>query len=100
VATQPSLLFGVGVCVLFVIVNNRAQYRCFARDCGIAVALAAIPLDLVSYVFHGFGIVCGCFLREVIGELKPYPTVETFSEVGVRRWPPVLMKRLTMPDRA
>jgi len=90
---RPWLLLGAGLCVLLVLVNNRAQYRCFARDCGLAVALAAIPLDILSYFFHGFGIVYGRLLREVLGEPTPHPTVEAFSEVGVRMWPPVPMKR-------
>jgi glycosyltransferase involved in cell wall biosynthesis len=90
---QPFLLFGAAVCVLLVVVNNGAQYRCFARDCGLRVALAAIPLDLLSYFFHGFGIAYGSVLRVMVGEPKPHPTVEAFSEVGVRTWPPVPMKR-------
>jgi glycosyltransferase involved in cell wall biosynthesis len=90
---RPWFLLGAGLCVLLVLVNNRAQYRCFARDCGFAVALAAIPLDLLSYLFHGFGIAYGRLLREMLGEPKPHPTVEAFSEVGVRMWPPVPMKR-------
>jgi hypothetical protein len=81
------------VCVLLVLLNNRSQYRCFARDCGLPVALAAIPFDFLSYIFHGFGIVYGRLLREMLGEPKPHPTVEAFSEVGVRMWPPVPMKR-------
>jgi glycosyltransferase involved in cell wall biosynthesis len=92
-AERPWLLLCAGACVLVVLVNNRAQYRCFARECGLAVALAAVPLDFLSYLFHGFGIAYGWLLREMIGEPKPHPTVEAFSEVGVRMWPPVPMKR-------
>ena len=90
---RPWLLLGAGACALLVVVNNRAQYRCFARDCGFGVALAAIPLDFLSYLFHGFGIAYGWLLREMLGEPKPRPNVEAFSEVGVRMWPPVPVKR-------
>ena len=88
-----SLLIGAGLCVLLVLVNNRAQYRFFAQKRGLAVALAAVPFDFLSYYSHGFGIAYGRLLREVIGEPKPHPTVEAFSEVGVRMWPPVPRKR-------
>jgi glycosyltransferase involved in cell wall biosynthesis len=92
-AQRPWLLLAAGVCVLLVLLNNRAQYRCFARDCGFAVALATVPLDFLSYFFHGFGIAYGWLLREMLGEPTPHPTVEAFAEVGVRMWPPVPMKR-------
>jgi len=87
------LLLGAGLCVLLVLVSNRAQYRFFARKRGLAVALVAIPYDFLSYFSHGFGIVYGWLLREMIGEPKPHPTIEAFSEVGVRMWPPVPRKR-------
>ena len=93
VLVERSLLLLAGVCVLLVLFNNRAQYRCFARDCGLPVVLAAVPLDLLSYLFHGFGIVYGKLLLEMLGEPRPHPNVEAFSEVGVRMWPPVPVKR-------
>jgi glycosyltransferase involved in cell wall biosynthesis len=86
-------LIGAGLCVLLVLVNNRAQYRFFARKRGLTVALAAVPFDFLSYFSHGVGITYGRLLREMIGEPKPHPTVEAFSEVGVRMWPPVPRKR-------
>jgi glycosyltransferase involved in cell wall biosynthesis len=92
-AQRLSLLIGASLCVLLVLVNNRAQYGFFARKRGLAVALAAVPFDFLSYFSHGFGIVYGRLLREMIGEPKPHPTVEAFSEVGVRMWPPVPRKR-------
>ena len=92
-AQRLSLLIGAGLCVLLVLVNNRAQYRFFTRKRGLMVALAAVPFDFLSYFSHGVGIAYGRLLREMIGEPKPHPTVEAFSEVGVRMWPPVPRKR-------
>ena len=92
-AQRLSLLLGAGVCALLVLINNRSQYRFFARKRGITVALAAVPFDFLSYISHGFGIAFGWLLHQMIGEPKPHPTVEAFSEVGVRMWPPVPRKR-------
>jgi glycosyltransferase involved in cell wall biosynthesis len=92
-AHRVPLLLGAGLCVLLVLVNNRAQYLFFARKRSLAFALAAVPFDLLSYFSHGFGIAYGWLLREMIGEPMPHPTVEAFSEVGVRMWPPVPRKR-------
>jgi hypothetical protein len=92
-AHRPFLLLGTGIAVAFVLLNNRAQYRFFARERGIVFALASVPFDFLSYVVHGVGIVYGRLLRELIGEPKPRTTVEVYSEVGVRMWPPVPVKR-------
>ena len=79
-------------CLLLVIVDNRAWYRFVAKRGGPALALAAVPLDLVTYLVHGFGLVYGRLLREVMGEPTPHPRVEAYAEVGVRMWPPVPRK--------
>jgi GT2 family glycosyltransferase len=87
------LLPVAGAAVALVLVSNRGQYRFFAREQGFAFLIAAVPLDLLSYLVHGVGVAYGWLLRELIGEPKPHPTVEAFAEVGVRMWPPVPRKR-------
>jgi len=72
-----------------VLYNNRRQYAFFRRTSGLGLALAAVPLDLLTYAVNGVGLVAGWVLREVVGEPKPDATVQAFAEVGIKTWPPV-----------
>lgn len=91
VGDRPWLLLGTFACVILVLFNDRAQHRFFARERGVAFAVA--PLQLLSYFVNGSGVMVGWAMRELVGEPAPAPTVEAFAEVGVKMWPPVPMPR-------
>jgi hypothetical protein len=93
VAARPSLLVAAAVCLLLVVINGRAQHRFFARERGTWFGLRVIPFELLSYLANGLAVTVGWLLRELLGEPTPAPTVEAFSEVGVKMWPPVPAKR-------
>jgi glycosyltransferase involved in cell wall biosynthesis len=92
-ADQPSLLLVTLTCVLLVIFNDREQHRFFARERGVSFALAAVGLQVMSYLVNGIGVTVGWALRELLGEPAPAPTVEAYAEVGVQMWPPVPVRR-------
>lgn len=93
IVARPWLLLGAGVCVVLVLINDRAQHRFFVRERGAAFAIAAAPLQLLSYVVNGLAVTVGWALRGLLGDPTPHPTVEAFAEVGVKMWPPVQSKR-------
>lgn len=80
-------------CLQLVVVNDLAKYRLFAREQGLTFALAAVPLQMLSYAVNGLAVTLGWVLREFVGEPAPPVTVEAFSEVGVKMWPPVPTRR-------
>jgi Glycosyl transferase family 2 len=93
IAARPSLLVAAVLCVLLVVINGRAQHRFFTRERGTWFALRVIPLELLSYLANGMAVTVGWLLRQLLGDPTPNPTVEAFSEVGVKMWPPVPAKR-------
>jgi hypothetical protein len=80
-------------CFAAVQLQDRHKLRFFARERGIPFTLSVIPLQALSYLVNGVAVVLGWFLRELVGEPNPHPTVEAFAEVGVKMWPPVPVKR-------
>ena len=95
IGAYPSVLVAGAVCLLLVLLNDRAQHRFFIRERGMRFALAVVPLRLLSYLVNGMAVTVGWVLREFLGEPSPHPTVEAFAEVGVKMWPPVPAKRAT-----
>jgi glycosyltransferase involved in cell wall biosynthesis len=93
IAGRPWLLLGTTACIGLVFINDRAQHRFFARERGVSFAMAAAPLQLLSYLVNGLAVTVGWALRELLGDPAPHPTVEAFAEVGVKMWPPVPLKR-------
>jgi glycosyltransferase involved in cell wall biosynthesis len=93
IADRPWLWLGAGACIVLVLMNDRAQHRFFARERGVAFAIAAVPLQLLSYVVNGLAVTVGWALRQLLGDPAPHPTIEAFAEVGVKMWPPVPSKR-------
>jgi glycosyltransferase involved in cell wall biosynthesis len=82
-----------GACVAWVLINDRDQYRFFAREEGGWFAVAVVPLQMLSYLVNGMAVTLGWLMRELLGEPTPPPTVEAFAEVGVTMWPPVPARR-------
>lgn len=86
---QPHYLWGTLGSLAPALYSNRRQYAFFWRKCGLPFALAAVPLDLLNYTVNGVALAAGWVLRQLVGDSKPDPTVQAFSEVGIKTWPPV-----------
>jgi hypothetical protein len=86
---EPRFLWGAMGSLLPVLYRNRGHYAFFRRRCGLAFALASVPLDLVNYTVNGVAVAVGWALRQLVGDAKPDPTVQAFAEVGIKTWPPV-----------
>lgn len=93
-AGRPLLFVASTACTAVVLRNTFARYRFFARHRGLAFAVAAFPLDLLSYLVNGVAVVSGWLMRQLLGEPKPHPTIEAFAEIGVRTWPPIPSPRI------
>ncbi len=77
-----------------VLVNNAPELAFFSRERGVLFAAASFPLDVLYYLVSGIGIVFGWIARQAVGEPTPGAVVEAFTEMGVKRWPPVPVKRV------
>jgi GT2 family glycosyltransferase len=86
---DPMLLAPAALCIGVVLRNLLPQHQFFVRHGGHAFALAALPLEILSYLVHGIAVVLGWLARQLLGEPKPHPTVEALAEIGVQTWPPV-----------
>lgn len=64
-----------------------------AREGGVLVLLAGLPVHLLSQSVQASGRGTGWMLRHLIGDPRPDPTVEAYAEVGLKTWPPVPTKR-------
>jgi glycosyltransferase involved in cell wall biosynthesis len=77
---------------MFVITINRSLYSFFERERGMGFALSCIPLHLMYYLINGVAAGFGWLLHLTVGEPRPSPIVEAYSEVGLQTWPPVPRK--------
>jgi GT2 family glycosyltransferase len=85
-------------CVTAVLVNNASQLAFFARERGIGFGILSVPLDIFYYLVAGVGVVLGWIARQAVGEPTPGAVAEAFAEMGVRRWPPVPVRRVARPS--
>jgi GT2 family glycosyltransferase len=83
-----SLLAGIPVFLL-----NLPLFRLFRRERGLLFALAAAPIHVLHYLLTGVAAVLGLVMRETFGAPVPDPTIDAYSEVGVKTWPPVPSRR-------
>jgi hypothetical protein len=88
------------VCVAVLVVNNASQLAFFARERGLGFLALSIPLDFLYYLIAGIGVVFGWIARQAVGEPTPGAAAEAFVEMGVKRWPPVPVKRVAAPSIA
>lgn len=79
---------GLG-CLLLVVFRGLPLYRFFARKRGLGFALSAIVLHFIYYVTAAVSVVWGALLTGLVGEPRPDPSVEAFSELNLNSWPPV-----------
>ena len=76
-------------CVLLLILHHGRFFTSLARVRGIAFAVAAVPLHIVTCAVYGVASAAGRALYHAVGEPQPDPVVQAYAEVGVRTWPPV-----------
>jgi hypothetical protein len=86
-------LLGALACLVLVLINNRGQLAFFRQERGLAFAIAAIPMDMLYYFTSGLGVGAGWLAKQMVGEPRPGPAAEAFTEMAVKRWPPVPVKR-------
>jgi hypothetical protein len=91
---SAPLLLATVACLGVVLANNASQLAFFSRERGVAFAVASIPLDMVYYLVSGVGVLFGWVARQAIGEPTPGAVAEAFTEMGVKIWPPVPVKRV------
>ena len=80
--------------VLFV---NRRLYTFFARQRGAVFAIRGALLHWLYYIVLGVGMGIAWLTHMLVGDPRPTPIVEAYSEVGLKTWPPVPSKRHSLP---
>jgi GT2 family glycosyltransferase len=90
VGPKNHLLATLGaLCLLIVIARGTSLYGFFRRKRGLAFAICGVVLHMIYYLTAAVSVVWGAFLALLIGEPKPDPSVEAFSELNLAAWPPV-----------
>ena len=79
---------GIALCATAALVS-LPLLRFFARARGVWFALRVIPVHLLYYLLNGISFGLGMLLNELIGAPRQDPTIEAYSEIGAKRWPPV-----------
>lgn len=93
IAARPVFLLAPLACLGPVLLLNHRVYAFFERVRGFWFALGVIPLHVLYYCVNGVAASTGWVLHELIGGPQPDPSVEAFSEIGLKTWPPVPVKR-------
>lgn len=86
-------LMSAAFAMMPIIFVNRRLYAFLAAHRGLLFALRGAMLHWLSYVVLGAGIVFAGLVHVLVGEPRPEPIVEAYSEVGLETWPPVPNKR-------
>ncbi|MEO8560561.1 MAG: glycosyltransferase [bacterium] len=81
--------------ILLVVVRGLSLYSFFFRKRGLMFMVSAIVLHLVYYLTAAVSVTWGGFLALVIGEPRPDPSIEAFSELNFKAWPPVPQNPVT-----
>jgi hypothetical protein len=90
VKPKDHLLATLGaVCLLIVIVRGTSLYGFFRRKRGLVFAICGVVLHMIYYLTAAVSVAWGAFLALLVGEPKPDPSVEAFSELNLAAWPPV-----------
>jgi glycosyltransferase involved in cell wall biosynthesis len=77
------------LCLVIVIVRGLPLYAFFFRKRGLVFAICGVVLHMVYYLTAAVSVVWGALLAVVVGEPRPAPSVEAFSELNQASWPPV-----------
>ena len=90
VRPKDHLLASLGaVCLLIVVLRGLPLYSFFFRKRGLVFAICGVVLHMMYYLTAAVSVVWGAFLALVVGEPRPAPSVEAFSELNLASWPPV-----------
>ena len=90
VRPKDHLLASLGaVCLLIVVLRGLPLYSFFFRKRGLVFAICGVVLHVTYYLTAAVSVVWGAFLALVVGEPRPAPSVEAFSELNLASWPPV-----------
>jgi len=90
VRPKDHLLASLGaVCLLIVVLRGLPLYSFFFRKRGLVFAICGVVLHMMYYVTAAVSVVWGALLAVVVGEPRPTPSVEAFSELNLTSWPPV-----------
>jgi len=90
VRPKDHLLASLGaVCLLIVVLRGLPLYSFFFRKRGLVFAICGVVLHMMYYLTAAVSVVWGAFLALVVGEPRPTPSVEAFSELNLASWPPV-----------
>ena len=90
VPPKDHLLATLGaLCLAIVIIRGAPLYAFFRRKRGLVFAICGVVLHLIYYLTAAVSVVWGAFLAVLVGEPKPDPSVEAFSELNLAAWPPV-----------
>ena len=91
-SVQPKdhLLAVMGaLCLVIVVLRGLPLYAFFFRKRGLVFAICGVVLHMVYYLTAAVSVVWGALLAVVVGEPRPAPSVEAFSELNLASWPPV-----------
>jgi GT2 family glycosyltransferase len=87
---RDQILASLGaICLLLVVLRGLPLYAFFFRKRGIVFAVCGVVLHMIYYVTAAVSVIWGAFLAVVVGEPRPDPSVEAFSELDLASWPPV-----------
>jgi len=75
--------------LVIVILRGLPLYAFFRRKRGLVFAMCGVVLHMIYYLTAAVSVVWGAFLALLIGEPKPDPSIEAFSELNLAAWPPV-----------
>ena len=90
VRPKDHLLATLGaICLVLVVLRGLPLYSFFFRKRGLAFAMCGVVLHVIYYLTAAVSVVWGAFLAVVVGEPRPNPSVEAFSELNLASWPPV-----------
>ncbi|HKW45847.1 MAG TPA: glycosyltransferase [Gemmatimonadaceae bacterium] len=95
---SPPLSLAALGCIVTVLVIGAPRFAFFGRERGIGFAAVSLPVDLLYYLAAGVGVLFGWIARQAIGDPTPGAVAEAFAEMGVKRWPPVPVKRVARPS--
>ncbi|MGH7656784.1 MAG: hypothetical protein ACREL6_01025, partial [Gemmatimonadales bacterium] len=89
VLRNPIYLAVTVIALAGVIWLSRDLYRFFRRERGAGFMLKVIPIHIFYYLLNGVSAIWGFVLHHLVGEPAPPPGIQAYSEVGVKKWPPV-----------
>jgi hypothetical protein len=71
------------------VLRGLPLYSFFFRKRGLVFAICGVVLHMMYYLTAAVSVVWGAFLAVMVGEPRPAPSVEAFSELNLASWPPV-----------